>query len=83
MIIPTTKPPTMTMAAFRPKTAVPKLPGIAHGAKATVNSQQFRTLIKIEFNVPASQTAFNLPKEHCAILKLLVTQDPTMENTPP
>jgi hypothetical protein len=75
-------PQSTTMAAFRPKGTVPKLPGMAHGATVTLNSQRFRTPIKIEFNVSSSQTAFNLLKEHCAILKLLVAKDPTIEIVP-
>ena len=82
MTISVDNPQPATMAAFRPKEAVPKSPGLAHGAKTTVNTQRFRTPIKIEFNVASSQTAFNLPKEHCAILKLLVAKDPTMEIVP-
>ena len=32
--------------------------------------------MKIEVNLSSTQSAFNFPKEHCAILKLLMAQDP-------
>jgi hypothetical protein len=36
--------------------------------------------MKLEFNVPSSQNAFNLNKSHLAVLKLLKEkEDPTME----
>ena len=70
------------MASFRPKAATATTPSTLHGTTATLNTQRFRTPIKIEFNVSSTQTAFNLPKEHCAILKLLVAKDPTMEIVP-
>ena len=70
------------MAAFNPKDHPPALPNLAHGSVSTLNTVRYRTPIKIEFNVSSTQTAFNLPKEHCAILKLLVAKDPTMEIVP-
>jgi hypothetical protein len=75
-------PQPSAMAAFRPQTATRTLPGAVHGATATFSTQKFRTPIKIEFNVSSNQSAFNLPKEHCAALKLLVAKDPAMEIVP-
>ena len=70
------------MAVFNPKDHPPAIPGLAHGSMSTLNTVRYRTPIKIEFNVSSTQTAFNLPKEHCAILQLLVAKDPTMEIVP-
>jgi hypothetical protein len=75
-------PQPSAMAAFCPQTATPTLPGAVHGATATFSTKTFRTPIKIEFNVLSNQNAFNLPKEHCALLKLLVAKGPTMEIVP-
>jgi hypothetical protein len=35
--------------------------------------------VKLEFNVPSSQNAFDLNKYHLAVLKLLKEMDPNME----
>jgi hypothetical protein len=69
-------------AAFRP--LVPRVPpqGAAHDTKTTMNHQRFVTPVKIEFNVPTSQNAFNLAKAHQEILKLMKDKDPTLEIIP-
>jgi hypothetical protein len=48
----------------------------------TMNHQRFVTQVKIEFNVPTSQNAFNLTKAHQEILKLMKDKDPTLEIIP-
>jgi hypothetical protein len=80
---PPTPPPAPTMAAFQePADHDAPLPGASHGQKATVDNQCYKTPIKIEFNVPGSQTAFNLNKAHQVILRLLKDKDPTLEIIP-
>jgi hypothetical protein len=71
-----------TMAAFRPSEPSPLLPGAVHGSKTMVNSQRYRTPIKLEFNIALATTAFNLPNEHREVLKLLLAKDPTLEIVP-
>ena len=44
--------------------------------------QRFLTLIKLEFVVAASQTAFNFAKAYHEVLKLLKDKDPTLEIVP-
>jgi hypothetical protein len=47
-----------------------------------VNFQRFVTPVKLEFNVPASQHAFNLNKSYLKVLKLMKEKDPTLEIVP-
>jgi hypothetical protein len=82
MTLPTAAQQPSPMAAFRPSAPNPALPGAVHGSKTTVNLQRYRTPIKLEFNVTSATTAFNLPTEHRAVLKLLLAKDPTLEIVP-
>jgi hypothetical protein len=74
--------PSRPKAAFRPATNVTNTMGASHGTKTTVNIQRFVTPVKLEFNVPSSQNAFNLNKSHLAVIKLLKEKDPTLEIVP-
>jgi hypothetical protein len=75
-------PPSSTKAVFRPASTLVNPSGAAHGTKTTVNLQKFVTPVKLEFNVPASQQAFNLSKSHLEVLKLIKEKDPTLEIVP-
>ena len=83
MTTPAVAPPRPTMAPFKP-TMPPNLPpgATTHGIDNTQKIQRFKTPIKIEFVVAASQTAFNLVKAHQQVLKLLQDKDPTLEIIP-
>jgi hypothetical protein len=69
-------------------TFIPNLPPnqttriTANGADNTPKIQRFKTPIKIEFVVAASQTTFNLVKAHQEIIKLLQGKGPTLEIVP-
>jgi hypothetical protein len=74
--------PSRPKAAFRPATTVTNTLGVSHGTETTVNIQHFVTPVKLEFNVPSSQNAFNLNKSHLAVIKLLKEKDSTLEIVP-
>jgi hypothetical protein len=75
-------PQQATKAAFRPASTLVQPLNPTHGNKTTVNFQRFVTPVKLEFNVPASQHAFNLNKSHLEVLKLMKEKDPTLEIVP-
>jgi hypothetical protein len=76
-------PPPSTMATFIPNLPPNQTTRIAaNGADNTQKNQRFKTPIKIEFAVAASQTTFNLVKAHQDIIKLLQGKDPTLEIVP-
>jgi hypothetical protein len=76
------RPPPLP-AAFRPASTLAASGSASHGTNATVKSQRFVTPVKLEFNVPATQHAFNLNKAHIEVLKLIkANKDPSLEIVP-
>jgi hypothetical protein len=75
-------PPPPLPAAFRPASNVEASSSTPHGTKTTMNSQRFVTPVKLEFNVPATQQAFNLNKAHIEVLKLIKAKDSSLEIVP-
>jgi hypothetical protein len=75
-------PQPVNEAAFRSPESRANSQGATHGTKTTTNHQRFVTPVKIEFNVPISQNAFNLAKSHQEILKLMKDKDPTLDIIP-
>jgi hypothetical protein len=72
-------PPPSTMATFIPNLPPHQTTSIAaNGADNTRKIQRFKTPIKIEFVVAASQTTFNLAKAHQEIITLLQGKDPIL-----
>jgi hypothetical protein len=83
MMTPAAAAPDPTMASFNPVMPPEQPPGVtANGTDNTQKIQRFTTPIKLEFIIPASQTAFNLAKTHKEIMKLLKDKDPTLEIIP-
>jgi hypothetical protein len=83
MTKPAAAPPPPTMAFFTPQMPPMQPPGITvNGAENTQKIQRFSTLIKLEFNVPSSQTVFNPVRAHQEVLKLLQDKYPTLEIIP-
>jgi hypothetical protein len=71
-----------TMTSFHPNNTVVNPHGATHGSKTTMNLQRFVTPVKLEFDVPSLQDAFNLTKAHQVILQLLKDKDPALEIIP-
>jgi hypothetical protein len=72
----------VTQPAFRPDATAAQPHDATHGRKHTQNHQQFVTPIKIEFQIPSSQTTFKLNKAHQEILQIMKDKDPTLEIIP-
>ena len=75
-------PSPPTRATFRPAATPPQPPEAHHGATNTQNYQRYVTHVKLEFNIPSSQNAFNLNKAHQQVLQLMKDKDPTHEIVP-
>jgi predicted oxidoreductase len=70
-------PPLQLPAAFRPASTLTAASSVSQGTKMTVSSQCFISPVKLEFNVPATQHAFNLNKAH-----IIKAKDPSLEIFP-